>query len=260
LLLPMLLLLAATATARAYNGLYCIHGLNDDASAFNGLRAWAAAAHPGQVVEVYDGKEGPLSFEGLDALVQDAEMRSAAFCRGGCTLVGHSQGGLIARAIAQRRRTNATGLVSLAAPQQGVCAIPPEWRPAWLPKRAREDLTALLYTSWAQNRLSVAGYWSDPEAAGFRTRLRALNAEPGGPLSHLRVAAFAGSDSDEVLRPWQTSLWGEPRAGGGCAEVTNATGLLWGLHERLHLIHARALRHGAWLRAEALNLLEPLLR
>ena len=29
LLLPMLLLLAATATARAYNGLYCIHGLND---------------------------------------------------------------------------------------------------------------------------------------------------------------------------------------------------------------------------------------
>ena len=100
----------------------------------------------------------------------------------------------------------------------------------------------------------MAGYWSP---AGFRTRLRALNAEPGGPLSHLRVAAFAGS---QVLRPWQTSLWGEPRAGGGCAEVTNATGLLRGLHERLHLIHARALRHGAWLRAEALNLLEPLLR
>ena len=63
--------------------------LNDDASALTG-RWWAAAAHPGQVVEVYDGKEGP-GFEVLDALVQDAEMWSAAFCRGGCTLVGHSQ-------------------------------------------------------------------------------------------------------------------------------------------------------------------------
>lgn len=247
----MLLLLSLLARP-----ILVLHGLGDSAKDVEPLRARLADAFPGRAVTAVRGLGGAASWRSLDGQV-DALL--AACEAPSCDVVGHSQGGLVARVAAQRSGRVHT-LVSLAAPQCGVREIPPDYAPAPIPELSRRYASLLFYTPPAQKTLSVAQYWRDLCAAYLsQPWLPVENGEDGGtrPL-RVQRATFAVGDNDEVLVPPETAIFGCCAAcSEGCPLVPARLTPMWralGLDELeargdLTLANVTRARHGEWLDA-----------
>lgn len=222
----------AAAAAAAYTPVVFMHGIGGKHTDGLALKAYLERAHPGQRVELLALNEDSASFRPMYFQVPElAEALRALqrnFSSGGGNgtfhLVGHSQGGLLSRAVLEAMDDHAVeSFVSLGGPQQGVIGIPPTWvasLPAWLQRELNVAASPVLYTPEGQQRLSFANYWHDPDpAAGYLQRCAWLPSVDNR-VRHKRAAAFkanflrtrralfVGGPDDGVIVPWQSTQFG----------------------------------------------------
>jgi pimeloyl-ACP methyl ester carboxylesterase len=110
-------------TARGYSIIYQ-HGFCSDAAAFDGVRPRIAASFP--VV-----RERAYSLNSTDGIEQQATDLIARAGDAGATrniIIGHSQGGLVARRVGQRAPAYVSSVITIGSPQNGslLAALGPE--------------------------------------------------------------------------------------------------------------------------------------
>ena len=142
----------------------------------------------------------------------------------GFNFVGHSQGGLLARAVIQKLPPSlrVRRLVSMAAPQKGQFGECKQGRTGLGPeiekKMARPVGWIAFYNYLAQSELSVANYWNDPRHGQLFRREASLLPQLNGYLddgmtdqkaNFLRVerAIFLGSSDDDCINPPLSSIF-----------------------------------------------------
>jgi len=166
------------------------------------------------------------SMKKMQTLVDDAIKvldetiaNNAELFRDGFILLGHSQGGILSRAILEQKHYNITRYISLAGVQNGFfgdCGI-------WFTKNLTcDEITDIMYSKIMQNSFSAAGYWHSPDREKYLKHnlfLPLLNNEEGSAATpayqqmqkdnflSINDYYFFGSPSDEVIRPWYTSLF-----------------------------------------------------
>lgn len=143
----------------------------------------------------------------------------------GFNFVGHSQGGLLARAVIQKLPSSlrVRRFISLASPQKGQYGECKQGRSGLGPeiekKMARPIGWIAFYNYLAQSELSVANYWNDPRHGHLFLREASLLPELNGYVdgedmanqksSFLRVerAIFLGSSDDDCINPPLSSIF-----------------------------------------------------
>lgn len=135
-------------------------------------KAWIEADFPGiyvKNVEIGNGRKDSYEMEINDQVADFArQLQQDPRLQGGFNLVGHSQGGLIARAYTERYNSpRVHNLILWAAPNAGIYGVPnynaacPDKKCPWLDAL----LDALLYDGGAHilsMHFSFVGYWKDP--------------------------------------------------------------------------------------------------
>jgi len=153
------------------------------------MRQWIAQAHPGTVTVAVDLFEGLSSLTPLDvqlpkltAWLKNLTATDAAWSNG-YHVIGHSQGGLLMRALIENSDFhNVHQFITLAGAVNGVFG-----EPAWVLQQfgnlTLEALTDLLYTPALQRTLSLANFWKDAADPSFYLKsvqfLPTLNNEVG---------------------------------------------------------------------------------
>lgn len=170
-LLPLLLPLCA-----AFLPVVMLHGVstNDHAGTahdWDHVVALINEAHPGTrtfPLPFFAGVESlrPLS-EQLPALVSTVqELVVRESLQGGWIALGHSQGGLLMRMLAQSLDDHGiVRFVSLAGVQYGVYGL--GIIPKFLGNLSAEAATDMFYTRLFQDELSVANYWHSPDTPRY---------------------------------------------------------------------------------------------
>ena len=223
----MLLLCAVLAMAAAYRPIVFMHGfaISEHAGTahdWDQVRAWVEQYHPGTVttaVPLFQGFDStrPLT-EQLPALVSFLQNLTANYSS--WIAVGHSQGGLLMRCVAETMpRSRIRRLVSLAGVQNGYYGVPLAVK--YLGRVLPLDVaTDLFYSSVLQDELSIANFWRSPDEqlfAGKNVYLPLLNnerdAQPSRKDNFLAVPEvhLFGSPDDGDVVPWQTELFGQYR-------------------------------------------------
>jgi palmitoyl-protein thioesterase len=153
------------------------------------MRQWIAQAHPGTVTVAVDLFEGLSSLTPLDvqlpkltAWLKNLTASDAAWSNG-YHVIGHSQGGLLMRALIENSDFhNVHQFITLAGAVNGVFG-----EPAWVLQQfgnlTLEALTDLLYTPALQRTLSLANFWKDAADPSYYLKsvqfLPTLNNEVG---------------------------------------------------------------------------------
>jgi palmitoyl-protein thioesterase len=190
-------------------------------------------------------------------------------------LVCSSQGGLVGRAYIMNNDDHGVDtFMTLAAPNVGVYGIPDiAYLRELLGNITRDNAYLLLYTSVIQNRISFANMWNDPKHPREYIARNIFLPSYSNEIVHSNNAKFKtnflkikrfvvyGSDGDEVLTPWQTSMFGFYAESGN--RILNMTdlpiyqkdtfGLLTLQREgRMTVIHEPGLGHWDWLKTESI--------
>jgi len=173
--------------------------------------------HPGQPFYSLPVDEGDDSFKSLFTQVRDVidtiqtliDMHPYQFANG-FHLVGFSQGGIITRGVVEGGdRFNIRNYVSLAGVQGGVYGHCEDFGGTC------EAVTEKFYSPEVRNSYSVAQYWRSPDrdtylnGNGFLPYLNnELSPTPSLKNNTIRLKHMYlfGSESDEVIVPWQASL------------------------------------------------------
>ena len=213
-------------SADAFKPIVALHGFTGSYKDYNTFIEELNRVEPGHVVFSLDVDNDWASTQGIHTLVKDAIealekviRANETLFRDGFIFIGHSQGGIVSRAMIEARRWNITKYISLAGVQSGFygdCGI-------WFGKNATCDLaTNIMYSSIMQNSFSVAGYWKSPHRDWYlkgNTFLPSLDNEEGVATTAeyqkmqkenflaVREFHFFGSPDDEVIRPWFSSLF-----------------------------------------------------
>jgi len=209
----------------AYKPVVCMHGFTGTYLEFNQFIEELHRISPDHPVFALNVDNKWASLKRIQTLVDDATKalndviaQNQELFRDGFILIGHSQGGIVTRAMLEQNKYNVTKYISLAGVQSGFfgdCGI-------WFTKNLTcEHVTDLMYTKAMQYTFSAAGYWRTPRREKYLKHnlfLPLLNNEEGTTASpeyqktqkenFLRVGEyhFFGSPDDEVIKPWYTSL------------------------------------------------------
>ena len=193
----------------------------------------------------------------------------------GFNFVGHSQGGLLARAVIQKLppTLRVRRFVSMASPQKGQYGECKQGRTGLGPeiekKMARPIGWIAFYNYLAQSELSIANYWNDPRHGHLFRREASLLPEMNGYLdddddmtdqkeNFLRVerAIFLGSSDDDCINPPLSSIFEYVDAEGNATsfneslEYAQDTFGLQTMHQegRLVLQNWPGMTHMSWIR------------
>jgi len=216
----------AGLAAAAYKPIVCMHGFTGSYVEFNQIKEELDRYQPGHPFFALDVDNGKASKKRLQKQVDNAvevldniiAQNQEAF-KDGFILVGHSQGGLVARAMFMQHRYNITKFISLASMQGGYyghCGF-------WIFKGITCEMASdFFYTKLLQNTFSVASYWRSPKRSKYLKRnlfMPLLNNEEHSPATaeymqmqkdnFLAVGEFHffGSPADESIAPWFSQLF-----------------------------------------------------
>lgn len=241
----MFALMHATLVSSKYLPIFMMHGLNDDAKAFDKIKGWLRERDGGVVMHSLHIAQGSHSYKNLDHqgnLIHDAIKKEVAqspeIYKHGYTLLCHSQGALTCRTVVQRFDSlNVHTLIAMAGPQGGQYGIPAGWQKKvpW----ARGLAFEFMYTDSLQKSLSIANFWKDPrtKASPFFTPRKSYckkndflpkyNADPcrykkGGHSKHayendsalykknllrLKKLVLTAGAKDDTIIPWQSGVF-----------------------------------------------------
>jgi len=197
-----------------------MHGLTGSEQDGRVLAAYIAREHPGQPFYSLPVNDGDLSFKNLFLQVQDVQDVIQTLIdtypdqfANGFHLVGHSQGGLLTRAVVEESdKFNIRNYVSLAGVQGGEyghCDV--------FGSSDCEELTKYLYSPQVSNTTSVAQFWRYPQRDVYMSGnvfLPVINNDVypdvrrKNNILRLKHMYLFGSDGDEIISPWQSSLLG----------------------------------------------------
>lgn len=150
------------------------------------------------------------------------ELQSDPNLRDGCTIIAHSQGGLVARYFIERyNNPKVYTYISWGTPQQGVFGTPGtiDDRFAWL-NMVEQYMHTFLYTALTQKYISFAGYWHDTMHYDLYLQkcvfLPYLNNEKKHADSELfkhnicslKNMVLVASDADDIIEPVQSCHFG----------------------------------------------------
>jgi len=197
-----------------------MHGLTGDQTAGQLLGDILAREHPGQPFVSLPVDNGDLSYKSLYEQTKDIQdviqtlidSYPEAFVNG-FHLVGHSQGGLLTRAVVEESDNfNIRNYISLAGVQGGEFGHCDAFG-----NPDCEALTKYLYDPQMSNSTSVAQFWRHPDPDVYMAGNvflpvinNEVNPDPRRKNNMLRLKhmyLFA-SDADEAIAPWQSSLLG----------------------------------------------------
>eukprot|EP01027_Heterolobosea_sp_BB2_P016872 GEZU01023954.1.p1 GENE.GEZU01023954.1~~GEZU01023954.1.p1 ORF type:complete len:358 (+),score=70.23 GEZU01023954.1:98-1075(+) len=223
----------ATCAVHAYKPVIMMHGILSTERDFDHVEKLIQQIHPGTftlslpIFTGNDSVETPMwtQVQGyIEYLTQVINNNTDVF-EDGFHIIAHSQGALLSRAVLQTwsDRSSIKGaqvdtFISLAGPQMGQYGLVGDVGKYGIV--AKELAYLLLYNDYAQDSLSFASYWNDPyhQAAYFKHSqfLAVINNQTYNPKSQdykqnfmqVQKAVFFGSDGDEIIQPWQSSLWG----------------------------------------------------
>jgi len=224
LIVAGVMLLAGAACA--YKPIVAMHGLSGSNNDFDIMAQELAVYHPGQPFFALNVDNGDDSKKKMQTLVDHASAaldsiiaQNPALFQNGFILVGHSQGGLVARAMFMQHRYNITKFISLASMQGGYYGKCGFWI---LDGMTCGMATTFFYTKAVQNSFSVAGYWRAPNRDKYLKKnlfLPVLNNEESTSTSasykqmqknnFLAVGEFHffGSPADDSIAPWFSQLF-----------------------------------------------------
>eukprot|EP01094_Clydonella_sp_ATCC50884_P024405 TRINITY_DN6115_c0_g1_i1.p1 TRINITY_DN6115_c0_g1~~TRINITY_DN6115_c0_g1_i1.p1 ORF type:complete len:321 (+),score=58.05 TRINITY_DN6115_c0_g1_i1:104-1066(+) len=210
----------------SYLPVLMMHGYGGSASDFDDMLQFIAMEHPGTVaisLPLYEHYASDLvldrQIEGVIDWLETNVASNETFADG-YHLMCHSQGTLICRGVIERWREHRVNtFVSIAGPHLGqygatVGAFAP------FENFTTEYAWTVLYSRWAQATWSAAGYWHDPyhEKAYYNRCkfLPSLNNMVESDINSIQKRNFLklnstvllGSSGDQVLVPWQTSMFG----------------------------------------------------
>lgn len=111
------------------------HGFCSDATTWSAMRQRVPETHRVGVEQSYSLK----STDSIDAQVDDLARRLSATGVGGNVVVAHSQGGLVARRLGQRRPDLVSGVVTIGTPHEGALIAS---RPAYVVADALNDFVS----------------------------------------------------------------------------------------------------------------------
>jgi len=210
----------------AYKPIVALHGYTGTYLEFNQMIAELDRYQPGHKFFALDIDNKWASMKRLQTLVDDTTAllkktiaENEEIFRDGFIFIGHSQGGIVTRAVMQQNAFNVTRYISLAGVQNGFfgdCGV-------WFGKNLTcEAVTDLLYTKVMQDSFSAAGYWRTPKREKYLKHnlfLPVLDNEEGVATSaeyrkmlkdnFLRTKEFHffGSPDDGIIRPWYSSVF-----------------------------------------------------
>jgi len=213
-----------------------MHGIMSSADKMNDLAGWIRDAFPGIYVKSVEIGNGFL-----DSFLMSMNEQVKLFCshvlsdpklNDGFNLIGFSQGSLIVRGAVERCSfPNVYNLITLSGAHAGIYGLP---YLDSLPYALREIVTKYAYNPFAQNLVSVAGYWRDPyHLDDYYTKslfLADINNE--GPTKNekyrqnlLKVNNFimSYSDLDEIITPRQSGWFMGYGAGSLKVEMWNSS-------------------------------------
>mmetsp|Transcript_26666 Transcript_26666/g.76948 ORF Transcript_26666/g.76948 Transcript_26666/m.76948 type:complete len:373 (-) Transcript_26666:38-1156(-) len=227
-----------------------LHGINGHASEFEDIMHLIRAKYGTQAPTMHSLGlcDGACSLRPLpaqrDELV-DYLLSNAADLgiddEEGFNFVGHSQGGLLARAVIQKLppALRVRRYVSMASPQRGQWGECKQGRSGLGPeiekKMARPVGWIAFYNFLAQNELSVANYWNDPRHGHLFRREASLLPQLNGysdnsedmadqKTNFLRVekAVFLGSSGDDCINPPLSSIFEYVDAEGNATSLSES--------------------------------------
>ncbi|XP_066915524.1 lysosomal thioesterase PPT2-B-like isoform X3 [Clytia hemisphaerica] len=286
----MLLLINLKYFVESYKTVVCVHGLNNDEADFAPMVPHIKKAHPG--TDVVNLHYSPGRFT-LDPITVQLEWFNKAIdhvlnnTSDNIQLICHSQGGVVCMGYLMLTKNHRVdNFVVLSSPifgQYGLTGDILNDIPALRPFKdlAAEAITELVYTPLLQNSLSIANYWRDPRPSTKEAYEKVAVYLPlihNDPQYHLyneteaiqRKANFLdlknlvlfGGPTDEIIKPWQSPLFGyfdeDPLSG----HVVNMTDQkiykedwigLQALHKtgRLHSYVVPGLYHEDWVNSES---------
>lgn len=262
-----------------FRPVFLMHGLADNDRQFGWLNDHIVKYHPDTPVFQVPIFNDEWSYYQLEdqahALFIYTEQTMRSNNLTGCYhLVGHSQGGLLARAMVSLHPKHCVcNLVSLAGVQMGQYGLPPEvsqYIPKWLASLAQWDAHILLYTPLAQRWFGVANFWRDPFFLGSYKRwnsfLPRINNEVEHPsrgavwdgMNRLKNMVVFGSPDDGVVIPPQSTIFGFFDEHGDMKDVYDhyyfeedlfALKTLYN-SDRLHIFWVPDVYHTKWVRRE----------
>jgi pimeloyl-ACP methyl ester carboxylesterase len=271
LLLVVVVVVLVAHVVAAWKPVVFIHGLNGSYHDYDQCIALLKEKHPGQAAYALDVDIKWASFKPMAQQVDDTyralravvDANAAAF-RGGFTLVGHSQGACVSRAliVLYGAPFNILRFVSLAGAGGGIfgdCGL-------WLAKNLTcEAATKLMYTAVMQRTFSVANFWKAPNHAEYLAGCTWLpyidnelapNATYKKNFLALQDMYFFGSPKDSIIVPWSSSIF-EAVAPDGKSVLPLEKQEIWtrdtfGLRTaaeqgRLHRITVEGVQHQQWV-------------
>ncbi|KAK6619073.1 hypothetical protein RUM44_003455 [Polyplax serrata] len=177
--------------------------------------------HPNTEVVICDYFNGLGSLEPMWSQVNKIGQDLMAFSSKhpeGIHLIGYSQGGLIARGILENfSNHNVKTFISLSSPQAGQYGT--KFLHLWFPELITETAYKVFYTVTGQF-FSVGNYWNDPHKQelyrNYSVFLPYINNEIASRrdpsyyngLVKLENMVLIGGPDDEVITPWQSSIFG----------------------------------------------------
>lgn len=255
----VVLYFTVVSSIRAYHDVVLIHGLNDNSGGMQTLADHICRQHSTTTIynmNLFPDWSGlltlPIQLRALKRVIHQlsADPNAASRCKhhnksqNTCSIdiatscidfssslynvslrplhiVGHSQGGLLARAVIQSWPLHPVrSLITLGAPHAGQFGIPSTVPlPWWLSRLSRFEAYRILYTDQTQSLLSIANYWLDPRHYNSFLRHSRLLAQFNNLLAKRsdrlrsamlrlkRVVLVAGPD-DDVIVPWQSGHFG----------------------------------------------------
>jgi len=211
----------------SYHPVFLMHGFDGSAQGLKVLEQNILDEHPGTTVVNINLFNNASSFVGLWTQLEGitAEIRLTVLSNpefwNGYHLVCHSQGALLCRCVQEYMiEHNVIHFLSLAGPQAGVFGMP-----IFQPNEqqfamcANEAMYIILYTSYMQELYSLANYWVDPFQHSMYLQNCTFLPIFNNIVNHSMADAFYrnfnrtkgmyyfGSDADEIVIPWDSSMW-----------------------------------------------------
>jgi len=181
---------------------------------------------PGHKVFALDVDNVFKSWKNLQTIVDDTIValdkviaENEELFRDGFIFYGHSQGGLVSRAVLQQKKYNVVKYISVAGVQNGFFGACGEWLAN---NSTCQAVTDFMYSPLIQNSFSVAGFWRSPNREeylmGNRFHTIANNEKDNAATPEfqkmqkdnflsIKEMYFFGSPDDEILKPWYTSIF-----------------------------------------------------
>ncbi|KAI1886096.1 hypothetical protein AGOR_G00210500 [Albula goreensis] len=222
LLVWMLCSMSLAVVAMGYKPVIIVHGLLDGPRQFGELVRYINQSHPGTDVMLVDLFDDKTSLKPLWKQVQGFRetvlpiMKKAV---DGVHFICFSQGGLICRGIISTLPDhNVHSFISLSSPQGGQYGDT-QYMKHVFPTFIKTHLYEICYTPFGQ-KISVCNYWKDPHHIDKYVKgndyLAVLNNERPNPnmtawknnFLRIKKLILIGGPDDDVITPWQSSLFG----------------------------------------------------